>query len=194
MTPSKMTAALAASLLTMSLAACTDTPADDDSSSSSSDSSTSAASADRSDEVFKASKAKPKVLDSTSGEITIGIGGGTTGKVTFQVTGVTATSTSTVLHYQLVADEEITFVSRGAFWDQQPSLRVPGTKVRTQTVTATVPNHDGEPEMCACTSVREVLTESQPQEAVYPALPKGVDTIDVILDDLDPVTVPVTRK
>lgn len=187
-----------ATVLALTLSACSDESNSSNDPSSSSSGSTSSVTTppepkDRSSQVFDSFDDTTEVLGSSSGEITIGIGGVTTGEVTFEVTGVTATADSTVLHYQLVADEKISFVSRGAFWDEQPSLRIPGDDVRMQTVTAKLPNHDGEPAMCACTSVREVLPEPQPQEVVYPPLPEDVEEIEVILEDLDPVTVPVSR-
>ena len=101
---------------------------------------------------------------------------------------------STILHYHLVSDSTTKFGMRGEFWPQQPALRVPGTDVRTQPITATLPGGQGPAqEACVCTAVRDAFPEAQPQEVVYPPLSEDVDEIDVIFNDLDPVTVPVTR-
>lgn len=194
-------AAGTSALLALTLAACSDdsdSPTDPSSSSNASSSSSSDTSQaglqDRSDQVFDAYEGSAQVLGSTSGEVTMGIGGGRTGEVTFEVTDVTATADATVLSYQLVADRATRFGMRGEFWFQQPALRVPGEKVRSQPLTAALPEYRGETaDTCVCTAVRDVLTEPQPQEAVYPPLPEDVDEIDVILNDLDPVTVPVSR-
>lgn len=199
----KVVTATATVLLAFSLAACSDDsdnptdPTGSSSESSSTSQSTSAAPKDRSDEVFGAYE-RPDVLGSTSGKVALGVGGGDPElggeKVTFEVTGVTASEDATVVRYQVVADKEIDFRMRGEFWYQQPSLRVPGSDVRLQSVTATLPEYDGESgEICACTAVYGAQEEPQPQSVVYPPLPDDAKKVEVILQELDPVTVPVTR-
>lgn len=197
------TAALAALALTLS--ACsddsdTDTPSDPSSNASESSSSqtTQFEPKDRSEAVFGEHE-KSKVLGSATGKATLGVGSGDIEmdgqKVTFEVTGVTASDDATVLHYQLVADEATAFRMRGEFWYDQPSLRMPGSDVRLQSLTVGLPGYKGvgETDICACTAVYSALTEPQPQSVVFPPLPKDANEVDVILQGLDPVTVPVTR-
>ncbi|WP_338749331.1 hypothetical protein [Janibacter alittae] len=198
-----LAAAAAATLVAVTVSACTGdsstdpTSSSSDTNSSQSDSS-SATPVDRSDAVFDAYDGTT-VLGSTTGTVNLGVGSGDPEvageEVTFEVTGVTASQEATVLHYQLVADERVDFRVRGEFWEQQPSLRVPGSDERMQSVTAALPPHGSDKglEVCACTAIYTTLTEPQPQEVVYPPLPEGTKKIDVILQELDPVTVPVTR-
>ncbi|WEV77345.1 hypothetical protein O9K63_12185 [Janibacter cremeus] len=200
----KLATVTTAALLALALSACSgdsDTPEGSSSSSgtasSPSSETTDAATEDRSAEVFD-SYEEAKVVGSTSGKVNLGVGGTDPQvggeEVTFEVTGVTASEGATTLHYQLLADEEVAFRVRGEFWSQQPSLRVPGSDVRMQSVTAKLPELDGEKsDVCACTAVYSALTEPQPQEVVYPPLPEDVQEVEVILQELDPVTVPVSR-
>lgn len=200
MTPSKLTTTVAALLLTASLAACTDDsgpkPSGDGSNRDSS--SAAAAPADRSDEVFKASK-KPKVLATVSGTVNLGVGKDIRQfeeDVTFEVTDIKVTSDATVLQYQLTAEDgDAPFGMEGRYWYDQPSLQVPGTTKQMQSVTASLPKGTQMDAMdiCVCTAVRAAGEDPRPQTVLYPQLPDGADKVEVILPGLKPVTVPVTR-
>lgn len=199
MKPTKLTTAVAALLLTASLAACTDDakPKPSGDGSSQDQTSTSAAPADRSDEVFNASK-KPKVLASTSGTVNLGVGKNIRQfeqDVTFEVTGVKATTDSTILSYQLTAKDDVSFGMQGRYWYDQPALRVAGTTTRLQSVTAALPEgkRDDAEDRCVCTSVAGAGEDPRPQTVLYAQLPQDADEIEVILPGLKPVTVPVTR-
>ncbi len=198
MRTSRKITVVAAVLALGGLTACSDESTSPSGGTSSSSASPTAASKDRSEEVFSA-YTPTKVIGSTSGTVNLGVGGGNPDvggeKVTFEVTGVTATAESTILHYQLVADMKVDFRIRGEFWSQQPSLRVPGADSSMQSVTAALPGADGKDdlEVCACTAIYSAAEEPRPQSVVYPPLPKDVSEVEVILQALDPVTVPVTR-
>lgn len=199
MTPVKLTAGVAALLLTATLAACTDEPDDNGTSSgSSTQSASSAAPADRSDDVFSAAR-RPKVLATTSGTVNLGVGKGIRQfeeDVTFDVTGVRATSDGTVLSYQLTADDgSAIFGLEGRYWYDQPSLRLPGSTTRMQSVTAALPKGERDParDVCVCTSASRAGKNPTPQRVLYDQVPDGTEEIEVILPGLEPVTVPVTR-
>lgn len=188
----------AAAVLALTLSACSDDAESPDQPTTSGEPTSSQSSTaepkDRSKQVFDAYTPREDVLASTSGKVDIGAASLPPKEVTFEVTGLRATADATILRYQLTADESTMFGVTGEHWSQQPSLRVPGTNVRTQTLTASLPEYkDKRSDVCVCTALYNALTTPQPQEVVYPALPEDVTEIDVIFDDLDPVTVPVTR-
>lgn len=201
-TPHPLVTAGAALLLTIGLSACSDDADSPDGStsgtggSSSSSQSSSATPTDRSDQVFGAFE-KPKALGSTSGKVSLGVGSGTSEEtVTFEVTGVRATTDATVLRYNLTTvGAEASFGMEGRFWYDQPSLQVPGSDAQLQTVTASLPKGSTQEAQvrCVCTSVRSAGADPRPQTAMYPPLPQDADEVEVILPGLDPVTVPVTR-
>lgn len=153
---------------------------------------------DRSGEVFGAYE-EAEVLGSTSGTVRLGIGKQFRQfeeDVTFEVTEVRATPTTTILRYQLTADDgDAQFGMEGRFWYDQPSLQSPGSDEQLQAVTATQPErgNDDQQDICVCTSVRSAGEEPRPQSVVYGPLPEDAPEVDVLLPGLDPVTVPVTR-
>lgn len=192
----------AALLLALGLSACSgdsgspESSTTDSSGSGSSSHSSDATPTDRSKQVFDAYDA-PDALGSTSGKVSLGIGGGSDEEaVTFEVTDVTATADATILGYQLTADDgDASFGMEGRFWYDQPSLQVPGSDVQLQTVTASVPRGKSQAaqERCVCTSVRFAGEDPRPQTVMYPPLPKDATEVEVRLPGLDPVTVPVDR-
>lgn len=188
-----------AATLALALTACSgdsepDSTTPGSSETTTSQSSTAAPTKDRSKQVFDAYTPRQEVLGSTTGKVPTNNTSRPNTKVTFEVLAVEATADSTILRYQLTAEESEMLGIDGADWSYQPMLRVPGTHTREQSLTAALPEYDGQKSVvCVCTALTEVLPTPQPQEVVYPALPKDVQKIDVILDELDPVTVPVTR-
>lgn len=197
-----LAATATAAALALALAACSDdsdsSPTDPTSGSGSSDSSTSqpaAAPKDRSDAVFS-SYQKSDVLGSTSGTVRMGQFSTTPHEVDFEVTGVIAKSDATLLRYQLTAkDGDAQFYLRGEHWYDQPTLQVPGSDTKLQTVTGTVPevwSRDAE-ERCVCTSTADAGPDPRSQTTLYPPLPEDATEVEITLPGLDPITVPVTR-
>lgn len=192
MTRTPKIATVSAAVLALALTACSDgseTPDPTGSSSSETTSSSSPAAEpkDRSKQVFN-SYTPPEIAASASGTMNAEYSSLPTAEVTFDVISVEATPDATILHYQLTSGEDVLTGTVAENWYRQPSLRVPGTHVRMQTLTASVPDL-----ICVCTALQSMADQPEPQEVVYPPLPKDVDEIDVILQDLGPVTVPVTR-
>ena len=194
-----LTAIASAAALALALSACTDgsdtNPSDPTSSSGEPTTSRTATiePKDRSQQVFDA-YTPDKVIGSTSGKIRGFNSNRPSEDVTFEVLSVEATSDATILRFQLTATDSPLLHRTGADWTFQPTLRPPGAKVRTQTLTAALPKYDERSyDVCVCTSVYGAGSTPQPQEVVYPPLPTDVTEVDVILDELDPVTVPVSR-
>lgn len=200
-----LAAATTAGLLALAVSACSDDNSNDSSTSTStssgsgspSSSSTSGSTpADRSQQIFDAYE-PPEVLASTSGDVVIGLTSAHTRPVKFAVTSVRATKDSTILRYQLTSttgSEELLGMS-GRYWYDMPTLHVPGSDTQLQSVTASVPEGKRREaqERCVCTSVDSAGTDPRPEMVMYPPLPQDATEVTITFNQLDPVTVPVTR-
>lgn len=193
--------AAAAGLLTLTLAGCSDdssSPGESTTGGSSEPSSSSSAMTpqDRSQQVFDSYTA-PEVLGSTSGEVVLArTSSRSPDQVTFEVTGVSVTSDATILRYQITSDDgDALYGMEGQYWFDQPTLHVPGSDVRMQSVTAALPEGTRDPAevTCVCTSVRHAGENPRSQTTMYPPLPEDTTEVEVTLPGLDPVTVPVAR-
>lgn len=195
-----LAAATAAGLLALTLSACSDdsdTPGPTGSSSSGTTTSSSPAAKpkDRSKQIFDAYVPREEVLAATSGDITIGVG--TVAPVKFAVTSVRATSDSTILRYELssTSGQDELLGMRAQFWYDMPTLKVPGSDKKLQSVTASLPEGKRQEaqERCVCTSTDRFAPDPRPQMVMYPPLPEDATEVTITLDSLDPVTVPVKR-
>src|SRR5699024_6068483 len=98
---------------------------------------TTMAPADRSEQVFDAYD-EPGVLGSSAGEVALARSSDRDpDEVTFEVTDVTVTPGATILRYQIsTKDGDALMGMEGQHWYDQPTLHVPGTDNRMQSVTA----------------------------------------------------------